>query len=250
MVLSLHQIKRILRSWIMNQNNLDVIKKIKSKKVHIKDNNNNENDTLDFYSSWALYELSEQDIRKYIPKGNLHLPTGDLSFPDDSDEVLSEKINTDVIMYALNASPRGINKGGPWLNFHDIRPKSHDSRLLFELLDTKFWGAYMSDLFKDFTKPSETLDVDKFISDMNSDEDNEAKRNLKILQFEIDTINPRIIILYHEKSEDAFNKMIKAGLIKIPDNCQTVYRPHYSRGDGYEKRSKALVKESKEIYGE
>ena len=44
--------------------------------------------------------------------------------------------------------------------------------------------------------------------------------------------------------------MIKEELIKIPDNCKTVYRPHYSMGDGYAKRAKALIKESKEIYGE
>ncbi len=232
----------------MDKNNLDIINRIKSKDVNVKENTGF---TLDFYTSWALYNLGEEEIRNYIPKKNRPLSTSALGIPDYTDEELSEKINTDVMIFALNAASRDVDKSGSWLNFHDTRSASHDQRLLFEFLDTKFWGAYMSDLFKDVPETnSKEIKINNLIKDMKSNDDNEAKRNLKLLQFEIDTINPRIIILYHAKARDAFNKMIKEELIKIPDNCKTVYRPHYSMGEGYAKRAKALIKESKEIYGE
>lgn len=61
---------------------------------------------------------------------------------------LLETLNPDVIMVGLNFS-RTIKKEA-FINFHDQRPQGQDYKIRFAFRDTEFYGAYMTDIIKDF----------------------------------------------------------------------------------------------------
>ena len=52
-------------------------------------------------------------------------------------------------MIGLNVAARSLS-GEPFRNFHDPRPLANDFKIRFAFMGTDFWGAYMTDLIKDF----------------------------------------------------------------------------------------------------
>lgn len=232
--------KTFSKNGVDNMSNLDVIKEIRV-------------NHLDQYSSWALYDIDDARLKEYLDQDN-KIPNENLAFPAkyQNDEALANKINTDAMFYGLNVAARNIKTdSGDWANFHDTRDKSKDLGILFDLYNTKFRGAYMSDVFKYLPETeSKNVKVSQLVKDMQADGDNDAKKSLRLLQKEIDIIKPKIIVLYGAPSQDAFDKMIKANLLTLPEGVKIVGRHHYSMGERYDEKATKLVKESKEIYGE
>ena len=97
-------------------------------------------DKYEFYSSWAVWADEGS-----TPKSNI----GDLSVLDpDINESLLTSLNPNIILVALNISRGDIQY--PLANFHDKRSEATDYKLRFALRGTKLWGAYLTDIIKDF----------------------------------------------------------------------------------------------------
>ena len=92
------------------------------------------------HASWAIW--AKQGV---TPKSNM----GDMSIldPEINKKLLSE-LNPDTVLVALNFS---IDiKLEPWENFHKYRPHATDFKTRYALRDTSLWGAYMTDILKDY----------------------------------------------------------------------------------------------------
>lgn len=92
------------------------------------------------YASWAVW-VDAADT----PKSN----TGDMSVFDlDSNPGLLEKLKTNVVMVGLNISSLSRLLPEPFRNFHDPSPKANDFKIRYAFRDTKYSGAYMTDIIK------------------------------------------------------------------------------------------------------
>ncbi len=92
------------------------------------------------FASWAVW--ANEDVK---PKSNI----GDMSIFDlNKNPSLLETLNPNIIMVALNFS-RTIEKKA-FINFHDNRPQGQDYKIRYAFRDTEFYGAYMTDIIKDF----------------------------------------------------------------------------------------------------
>ena len=60
-----------------------------------------------------------------------------------------EILRTDVVMVALNFA-REVEMNDPFLNFHDSNPHGQDYKIRFAFEGTDFYGAYMTDIIKDY----------------------------------------------------------------------------------------------------
>ena len=91
------------------------------------------------YASWAIWSNVGDK-----PKSNI----GDLSMFDlRKNPTLLEQLKPHVILVGLNIS-RGLIKES-FANFHDSRPQGTDFKIRHALQGSDYWGAYMTDLFKD-----------------------------------------------------------------------------------------------------
>jgi hypothetical protein len=86
-------------------------------------------------SSWAIWS---NEATK--PKSNV----GDTSFFNNIEDL---KINSNIILVGLNISEKIKT---PFGNFHSDKSYAHDYKLRHALKDTLMWGAYMTDIIKDF----------------------------------------------------------------------------------------------------
>ena len=91
------------------------------------------------YASWAVW--ADGNIKSKANVGDLGI------FETKDNHALLEKLNPDFVLVGLNISRR---VQFPLANFHDGRPSSMDYKIRYALRDTKLWGAYMTDIIKDF----------------------------------------------------------------------------------------------------
>jgi hypothetical protein len=92
------------------------------------------------FASWAVW--ANEDIK---PKSNI----GDLGIFDlNKNPNILETLNPNVIMVGLNFSRTVVRKA--FVNFHDKRPQGQDYKIRYAFRDTEFYGAYMTDIIKDF----------------------------------------------------------------------------------------------------
>jgi hypothetical protein len=91
------------------------------------------------YASWAVW--ANEGLK---PKSNI----GDLSIFDLAiNPDISTILNPNIVMVGLNISrPIQFTFG----NFHDSRSHSQDYKLRYAFRQTPFYGAYMTDIIKDF----------------------------------------------------------------------------------------------------
>jgi hypothetical protein len=90
-------------------------------------------------ASWAIY--ADQGVN---PKDNV----GDISLLDpEKNPGLLEDLNPNYVLVGLNISGR-IKR--PLANFHSSDSMSQDYKIRDGIKDTPFWGAYMTDIIKDF----------------------------------------------------------------------------------------------------
>jgi hypothetical protein len=160
------------------------------------------------YASWAIW--AEQGE---TPKSNI----GDISIFDlnVNPDILSH-LNPSIIMVALNFS-RKIKKE-VFVNFHDKRPQGQDYKIRYAFKNTKYYGAYMTDIIKNF----EEKDSVNVISRIKSDKEF-LTQNLNIFEKELSDL----------KSEDpliiAFGNHVYNLLLKYFQNKYTIVKvPHYS----------------------
>jgi hypothetical protein len=92
------------------------------------------------FASWAVW--ANEDAK---PKSNI----GDMNIFDlEKNPKLLEVLNPNVVMVGLNFS-RTIERKA-FVNFHDKRPQGQDYKIRYAFRDTEFYGAYMTDIIKDF----------------------------------------------------------------------------------------------------
>jgi hypothetical protein len=92
------------------------------------------------HASWAVWAEARTG-----PKSNV----ADLRVLDpDQNRTLLDTLRTDVVMLGLNLSR--YQPPGDFANFHDPRPTGQDYKIRYAFAGTPYYGAYMTDLIKDF----------------------------------------------------------------------------------------------------
>jgi hypothetical protein len=92
------------------------------------------------HASWAIWAAEGR-----TPKSNI----SDLSVLDPgANPELLDTLHTRFVLVGLNVASRPI--AAPLANFHDASPRATDFRIRAALLGTACWGAYMTDVIKDF----------------------------------------------------------------------------------------------------
>jgi hypothetical protein len=91
------------------------------------------------YASWAIWK--DQGSRAKDNIGALSI------FELNENHKLLEQLKPDIVFAGLNIS-RPIQR--PLGNFHDGRASSMDYKIRYALKGTPLWGAYMTDVIKDF----------------------------------------------------------------------------------------------------
>jgi len=140
------------------------------------------------YASWAIWDEAGS-----MPKSNV----GNLQVldPDKNDSLLSQ-LNSNVVMVGLNISGK---ISVPLGNFHAKTSSAQDYKIRYAFQGTQFWGAYMTDIIKDFEEkvsgkmmkymkenPSFlTENIQIFLEELN---DLEAKDPV-LIAFGVDTFN-------------------------------------------------------------
>jgi len=110
------------------------------------------------FSSWAVWRTPQPGE---APKAGI----GDLSVLDpDQNPGLLSTLNPDVVFVGLNMSSRFVSADHPWGNFHDPSPRANDFKIRFALEQTRFWGAYMTDVFVDLPETRSPL-VKRWMAD-------------------------------------------------------------------------------------
>src|SRR6202022_3052299 len=118
------------------------------------------------YASWAIWADGTDK-----PKDNV----GDLRlFESSEDYALLNQLNPNVVLVGLNISRRIQSALG---NFHDGRPSSMDYKIRYALKGTVLWGAYMTDIIKDFEQKASGK-VMSYLRDHREFE----KENLEVFQ--------------------------------------------------------------------
>ena len=93
----------------------------------------------------VMYLLDHLEKKCDTPKSN----TGDMSIFDD--ENICNYLNNKYVFVGLNASnTHGIQEQLPWKNFHDSCINQNDFKLRYALINTKFWGSYITDIIKEY----------------------------------------------------------------------------------------------------
>ncbi|WP_295723708.1 hypothetical protein [uncultured Methanobrevibacter sp.] len=101
---------------------------------------NNLKEKYGHVSSWTIWREPGESA-----KSN----TDDMSiFEDDN---ICNKLNDKYVFVALNWSgTHGVQEDKPWKNFHSSYRYQNDFKLRFALINTPFWGSYITDIIKEF----------------------------------------------------------------------------------------------------
>jgi hypothetical protein len=159
------------------------------------------------YASWAIWADEGRE-----PKDNV----GDLSvFDEESNVGLLHQLNPRIILVGLNISRR-IEV--PLANFHDARSQAMDYKIRYALKGSPFWGAYMTDIIKDF----EQKVSGKMMSYLRNNKPFEEK-NVAIFREEIEDLGidkPTIVAF----GRDAYSILKR----NFKNEFEVIAIPHYS----------------------
>jgi len=177
-----------------------------------------------YYASWAIWADEGEK-----PKDNV----GDLSIFDiDANPGLLQQLNPDIILVALNISRGDIRY--PLANFHDARPEAMDFKIRYALRGSPLWGAYMTDIIKDFDEKISG----KLMSHLQRNRTLEIK-NVEFFRQEISDLgvdNPTLV---------AFGNAVYTILARNFGGEYTIIKlPHYSNWgskEAYRDTVKAIV---------
>lgn len=134
-------------------------------------------------SSWAVWS-GPYEAGKF--------GTGDMSIFEN--ENLLDILHTNYVLVGMNVSgthTRGDGYKGPWGNFHsDDNKKQQDYKLRYALHDTPVWGAYITDLIKNYPMLSSS-DVKKEIKNDPSI----LKTNIESFKKELEMFNEKPVLI-------------------------------------------------------
>ena len=130
-----------------------------------------------YWSSWALWAKVGE-----APKSNV----GDLSI-FEGDEFLSH-LNAEFVLVGLNIARADIEK--PLANFHSSLSRAQDYKIRYAVKDTPIWGAYMTDVIKDFNE----VDSGKLVTYLKKNKQFELD-NIQVFNQEIRDLGAANLIL-------------------------------------------------------
>jgi hypothetical protein len=159
------------------------------------------------YASWAVWA---DGISK--PKQKV----GDLSiFESNEDDALLKQLHPNIVFVGLNIS-RPIQF--PLGNFHDGRPSSMDYKIRYALNGSALWGAYMTDIIKDFEQKASGTMMAYLRKDKPFERD-----NLELFKAELRDlgVNQPTLIAF---GRDAFELLTR----NLGENYDIWRVPHYS----------------------
>jgi len=169
-----------------------------------------------YHASWAVW-ADEGDT----PKSNM----GDLSVldPDINKDLLSQ-LNPNVVLVGLNISRGGIDE--PFGNFHDRRPEATDYKTRFAAKNSPLWGAYMTDIIKDFEQKISGA-VSAYLKQNRDFERENAKTFLQELS-DIGSTAPALIA-FGNATHDILKRNFKNDfqILKIPHYATYVSKENY-----------------------
>jgi hypothetical protein len=156
-------------------------------------------------SSWAIW--TKRDKAKKEKTG-----MGDIGF---FDTLNSGILKPNIVLVGLNISGK-LDR--PFCNFHPSHSTAHDYKTRYALEDTEFWGAYMTDIIKDYEEKISS-NVKMFLKN-NPDFEKENVERFERELSDIQAVNPTIIAFGND-AHRILNKHFK--------NKYKIYKvPHYS----------------------
>lgn len=177
------------------------------------------------FASWAIWaEVGDK------PKSNI----GDTRIFDfEYNPDLLRQLNPNVIMVGFNFS-RKIEKE-KFVNFHDKRPQGQDYKIRYSFVNTKYYGAYMTDIIKDF----EEKISGKVVSYLEKDKEFE-KQKITLFKEELIALktDDPLIIAFGNHTYNILDKHFRDiyKIIKVPH-----YSMHISKEDYKDEVTKILT---------
>lgn len=175
------------------------------------------------YASWAVWADGTNK-----PKENV----GDLSiFESNEEHALLRQLNPSIVFVGLNISRRIQFALG---NFHDGRASSMDYKIRYALKGTPLWGAYMTDIIKDFEQRASG----KMMAYLRKNEDFE-KDNLRLFEAELRDlgVNQPILIAL---GRDAF-QILNRNLGRNYDIWRVPHYSNYTSKEIYREQIAAII---------
>ena len=130
------------------------------------------------------------------------------------------------VFVGLNASStHGIQQTKAWINFHSSYRYQNDYKLRYALMETRFWGSYITDVIKHYPEV-DSAKVMKYLkqhNDVIENNINDFKREIAIL-----SKNKPILIAIGTDSFNILNAYLsnEYKIVKIPH-----YSMHISKED-------------------
>lgn len=164
-------------------------------------------------SSWAIWQEAGN-----LPKSNIdNLEIFDLEI----NKSLLETLNPNVILVGLNISRKFDND---FANFHDGRPQSQDYKIRYAFQNTPFYGAYMTDIIKNFEDKISGNVLNYLKNNKTFEKENILKFNEELKDLKI---NDPIIIAFGNATHRILERNFKYKIIKIPHYSMYISKENY-----------------------
>lgn len=165
-----------------------------------------------YWASWAIWaEVGN------TPKSNV----GDLSIFEGVNFI--NQINPKVVLVGLNIARADIEK--PLANFHSPLSRAQDFKIRYAVKDTLLWGAYMTDVIKDFNE----VESGKLVTYLKKNKQFELD-NIRIFNQEIQDLgvaNP-ILVAFGDAAYDILARNItEYKLLKIKHYSHYISKEKY-----------------------
>lgn len=173
------------------------------------------------YGDWASWAVWADEGEK--PKSNI----GDIRIFDlDYNPDVLKQLNPNVIMVGLNFSR--LIKKEKFVNFHDKSPQAQDYKIRYAFKDTAYYGAYMTDIIKDFTQLISGNVVTYLKMNRAFEEQNIAIFRQELI--DLRTESP-LIIAFGNHTYDILDKHFRNQyrIIKVPHYSMYISREEYKK---------------------
>jgi hypothetical protein len=168
------------------------------------------------YASWAIW----------ADEGNT--PTSNMEnldiFDIKKNPTIPNQLKPNIILVGLNISTKAIEI--PLENFHG--PNGGAFKIRYALKGTPFWGAYMTDIIKDFQEKSSGKMMNYLKTDKDFEEENVQTFRGELKDLEVD--NP-IIIAFGVDAHKILTRNLKEKhkIIKIPHYSMRISKENYRK---------------------
>lgn len=167
-------------------------------------------------SSWTIWKF---------PTNNAKSNTSNIDFFEDID--ITSNLNNKYVFVGLNASStHGIQQNKPWMNFHSSYRYQNDYKLRYALMDTKFWGSYITDVIKHYPEvdSAKVMNYLKQHNDVVENNINEFEKEISIL-----SNNKPILIAVGNDSFNILHQHLnnKYKIVKIPHYSMRISKEEY-----------------------